>query len=78
MSSRYGCLRNKNDILCMCVYIMFLHLIGCEVAVEEDHRSQLTYTRAFLYEVMRIKPIAPLSIGHMTTCDTSVGKNTYG
>ena len=47
------------------------------MAVEEGHRSQLTYTKAFLYEVMRIKPITPLSLAHMTTCDTSVGKNTY-
>ena len=41
-----------------------------------EHRSHLNYTDAFLHEVLRMQPIAPLAMPHTTTCDTSVGMYT--
>ena len=54
--------------------IINTYFLGSDSHVSERHRSDLVYTKAFLYEVMRIKPILPLSLTHATTCDTSVGE----
>ena len=38
-------------------------------------RSQLHYTNAVLHETMRIRTLAPFSLPHKTTCDTTIGKH---
>ena len=47
---------------------------GPQTMVSSHHRSELHYIDAFLHEVLRMKPNAPIGLPRETLCDTSVGK----
>ena len=39
-----------------------------------QHRADLSYTEAVLYESMRLSTVPPFGVPHVTSCDTSLGE----
>ena len=48
-------------------------MIGPGRKPDYEDKDRMPYTQAFLAEVMRYIPIAPLPVPHQTTCDLKVG-----
>ena len=63
------------DSIHVYMFVCFeFHCAGPQTLVSSDHHSKLPYTDAFLHEVLRMKPNAPIGMPRVTLCDTSVGK----
>ena len=60
------------DVLCCTIFGYFLS--GQTGRITTTNRTEIPYCEAILYEVLRLRPPAPLGIPRATTCDTSVGK----
>ncbi len=42
--------------------------------IRMEHKPRLNYVQAFVYEVLRFRPVSPLGVGHTTTTSIIVGK----
>ena len=45
--------------------------IGNRIVVQED-KSNCHYVNAFISEVLRFRPVAPMAVAHKAICDTEI------
>lgn len=50
-------------------------IVGDRIVTIED-KSRLDYVQAFICETLRYRPVAPLGIGHTTTCEVELAGKT--